>query len=278
MRPADLPPAGVEVPVGREAVGGQHPEVAGDQFAEHLAAARRADQEHGQGGGHRDPQPGAGPALPPPGLVDVGRRPDDVGVGLGSDGLQRGGGPALEVAHRGGADGDAAQVAQQPGDAPLADAVGPAQQRGRGLDAGAVAGRDAGREFAARDAAAPGARQAVAAVLGDVRADGREFDDLMDERLGVVAGEGVAAVGAGRRPEFDDGVGGQDGAVVAGVAELAALGLAGRRLGRGGLDVGPIGRRRPGRVGGVLAEAGFELGDAGGEGGDLGGDRFEGAW
>lgn len=59
--------------------------------------------------------------------------------------------------------------------------------------------------------------------------------------------------------------------------KLSAPGPAGRPLGRGGLDVRAVGRRRLRRVGGGLAEAVFEFGDAGGESGDLGGDRFEGS-
>ena len=47
----------------------------------------------------------------------------------------------------------------------------------------------------AKPAAAVGSD--LAAVLGHVRADGREFDDLVDDGVGVVAGEFVAAVGAG---------------------------------------------------------------------------------
>ncbi len=47
---------------------------------------------------------------------------------------------------------------------------------GRGFDAGSVPGRDAGREFGAGDAAAPGAGESVGSVLDDVGADGREFE------------------------------------------------------------------------------------------------------
>ena len=196
MRPAHLSPAGVEVGVGTVPVGRGRPEFARDEFAQHRAAAGRSDQEGGHGGGHGDPEPGALPGLSPAGLGDVDRAAGDAGVGLGGNGFERRGGPVLEAAHAGRADGHAERVAHQPGDAPLADAVPPGQQRGRGLDAGAVPGRRVGWKFAAGDAAAPGAGQAVAAVLGDVACPGERqgVSPLLTARRGVTAGAKLSAL------------------------------------------------------------------------------------
>ena len=131
--------------------------------------------------------------------------------------------------------------------------------------------RDAGREFGAGVAAAPRAGGSVATVLGGVRSDGLEFDDLMGQGFGVVAGKYLPAVGAGGRSEFDDSVGGRRGRSLRGCPGWAPSALPdGSWAGR--LDLRPVGRRRLGRDGGVLAEAGYEFGDAGGQSGD---DDFE---
>jgi hypothetical protein len=61
----------------------------------------------------------------------------------------------------------------------------------------------------------------MAAVLGYVRANWREFQDLVANRRGVVPGERVATRPVGLRPALDDGVRRQIGAGVLGVAGLA---------------------------------------------------------
>ena len=96
-----------------------------------------------------------------------------------------------------------------------------------------------------------------------MRADRRDLDDLVAERLGVVPGERVRAPVAGAGPQLDDGVRGQVGAGPLGVPGLTALPLPGRRLGRGRLGVRRVGGRGLRRVRGVLAEPGFEVGEPG---------------
>ena len=111
------------------------------------------------------------------------------------DRFQGGGRLPLEVAHGGRADRHPEQVAAEPGDAPLADPVRPAEQGAHRLDPRPVPAPGVGRQGRAGDPPAPRAGQPVAAVLGDVRADRRDLDHLVPERLGVIAGERVASSG-----------------------------------------------------------------------------------
>jgi hypothetical protein len=94
--------------------------------------------------------------------------------------------------------------------------------------------------------------------------DRRHLGDLVPERLGVVAGQGVAAPAASRRPALDDladGLGRDQGADVTLMSGLAAPLLA-RGGGRGpSLDGGWVGGGRPGGVGGVPAQPLLQLGD-----------------
>jgi hypothetical protein len=105
----------------------------------------------------------------------------------------------------------------------------------------------------------------------------RQLQHLVDDRIGILAGEfGIAAAAASRLAVMDC-VGRKQHTVVPGVAGLAAAVLALGFPGRGRLDVRPVGRRRLVGVRRVPAELGFEFGDAGGEAGDLAGQRFEAA-
>ncbi len=179
--------------VSRIPVGRQHPQVAGDQVGQHYTGAGQADQEHGHRGGHGDPQPSALATLSPPGLVHVRRLPRDVGMCVPDDRLQGGGRLPLEVAHRGRADRYPEQIPAEPSHPPLADAVRPAEQGAHRLHTRPVPAAGVRRQGRAGDSPTVRARQAVPPVLGHDRADGGQLDDLMAERIGVVAGEGVRA-------------------------------------------------------------------------------------
>ena len=103
------------------------------------------DGEDGHHGGHRHPEPGLAPLLPPRGLVGVdhsGRV--DGGGQLVIGGLQRLGRPSLQLGDHPGGDRQPEQVAGQLLDLPLAEAVGPGPGGQYGLQVGAeAAGRDA---------------------------------------------------------------------------------------------------------------------------------------
>jgi hypothetical protein len=95
--------------------------------------------------------------------------------------------------------------------------------------------------------------------------DRRHLGDLMADRLGIITGEGVAAEAALGRLAVDDLAdlfGRNKGAGLAVMARLSASLLARGRSRRPSLDRGRIGRRRLGGIGGILAEAFFEVGDS----------------
>ena len=82
------------------------------------------------------------------------------------------------------------QVGDHLPDLSLAEAIGPREHRQHGLEVRAEApSRDARRQGAAGRRAAAGAGQAMEPVLVDDRLDPGQFGDLMDQGLGVVAGE-----------------------------------------------------------------------------------------
>ena len=157
------------------------------------------------------------------------------------------------------------QVGGQLADRPLAQAVAPGQDAEDGPQPGAERpGGHARRQGRTGRGAAAGAGQAMEPVLVHHRLDRRHLGDLVPERLGVVAVQGVAAPAAVRRLALDD------------LAELlgrdqrpgvtAMAGLPAPLLARGGgrgpsLDRGGIGRGGLGGVGGVLAEPLLQLGD-----------------
>src|SRR4051794_39585814 len=94
--------------------------------------------------------------------------------------------------------------------------------------------------------------------------DGRQFGDLVADRFGVIAGEGIAAPAASGRLTVDDLAELLGGDEWAGLAMMA--GLPAPLLARGGgrrpsLDRGGIGGGGLGGIGGILAELLFEVGD-----------------
>jgi hypothetical protein len=101
-------------------------------------------------------------------------------------------------------------------------------------------------------------------ILRDDGLDRRDLGDLMEQRLGVLTGQVMAAAAAVRRPTVEDLVdllwGDQDPGVTA-MAGLSAPSLAGGSGRRSSLDSGRVGGRGLGGVGGVLVEAFFEAGD-----------------
>ena len=164
-----------------------------------------------------------------------------------------------------GGDRQAEQVEGQLADRPLAQAVGPGQDAEDRPQPGAERpGGHARRQGRTGRGAAAGAGQAMEPVLVHHGPDRRHLGDLMPDRLGVVAGEGVAAPAALRRLALDDLaelLGRDQGAGMAMMAGLPAPLLA-RGGGRGpSLDRGGIGGGRPGGVGGVLAEPLLQIGD-----------------
>ena len=132
-------------------------------------------------------------------------------------------------------------------DGPLAEAVGPGKDAEDRPQAGPEGpGGHARRQLRSGGGAASGAGQAMEPILVHHREDRRQLGDLMPERLGIIAGEGVAAPAALRRLALDDladCLGRDQGAGMTSMAGLAAPLLA-RGGGRGpSLDRGRDRRR-----------------------------------
>jgi hypothetical protein len=102
----------------------------------------------------------------------------------------------------------------------------------------------------------------MAAVLGHLRANRRDLNDLVPERRGIVPGERVGASAASVGLQLDDAVRGQFGTSSLGMSRLATLPLPGRRLGRGRLGVWRVGGRGLGRVRGGLTDPGLEVSES----------------
>jgi hypothetical protein len=99
----------------------------------------------------------------------------------------------------------------------------------------------------------------VAAVLGDVGGRrGRDLNDLVDDRVELVAAQGVAAAGTGVGVKIDDAGGGEPGSGRVGSPGLGTPLLARGRTRRGTLDVRPIGGGRERGVGRVEPETEHE--------------------
>ena len=136
MGPAKLASRGPGV--GREPIGDDHliaAWVLAQQGLQGVTASRAMDPEGGGPGGHPDPEPGLLAGLSPAGLVDVDRLgpadgPDDLGHRVGQDLA----GLTLELGDHAGGDRQAQQVGEEPLDLALAQAIGPAQQAGPGLE------------------------------------------------------------------------------------------------------------------------------------------------
>ena len=142
---------------------------------------------------------------------------------------------------------------------PLAQPADAAEvSRGR-LEPGAEAAGRLGDRIGGGEGPAAGAGQGVATMVDHVPHHRRQFDDLIDDGLGIVAGQGACRNGrtasaCGRRPRRAAG------------STRSCLGWPfwpprRRRLGRArdaALDLRPIGRRRPGRVRRILTEPGLE--------------------
>ena len=204
--PAHL--ASREPGISRGSVRDDHPAAAGvlaQQGLQGIVTPRAMHQEGGGPGRRPDPEPGSLPLLTPAGLIDVGRTglsegPDDLGHRAGQDLA----GLALELGDHAGGGRDAQQVGEEALDLARAQAMGPAQQAGPGLQAWAEdAAWDVGGELGPVGRPAGRAGQPVEAVLDDLGADLGEFGDLMADRLGVVPLERVAAAGAGRGLDLD---------------------------------------------------------------------------
>ena len=108
-----------------------------------------------------------------------------------------------------------------------------------------------------------GAGQAMEPIFVDDRLDPGQFGDLMDQGLGVVAGEGLATAATGGRAcsrmVVADLLGRDQGALGLAMSGLAAAFLPGGRGGRLALHPDRIGRRGLGGVGGVELEPALEI-------------------
>jgi hypothetical protein len=152
--------------------------------------------------GHRGPQPAAVAALPPAGLIHVGRLASDVVTQFSDHGVGGGGRLGGRGADLAGADGDAEHVGTKGFDLALAQAVVPGHQGQDALQAGALAagGHPRGQPGAGGGSAS-GAGQAVKLVLGHFGPDLRQLQHLVAERLRVFPAQRVAAPAAARRLE-----------------------------------------------------------------------------
>jgi hypothetical protein len=63
----------------------------------------------------------------------------------------------------------------------------------------------------------------VTTVFGDNGSNRREFEDLMDQRIRIIAGQRCLAVGAGIGPQFDNLIGWERGSCAFGVSGLSAF-------------------------------------------------------
>ena len=155
------------------------------------------------------------------------------------DQAEEGGGPAFglaEAGHEQGAEGD--------------------QSRPR------LAGGNADGQVAAGGAAAV-ADESMALIFGNEGLDVGQFPDLMTERFGIDAGQGLAATSARLRHTAHDGLAllhGDQSPLVLDMAKLTPgraprFGFASGRFG-----VWVFRRGRLGRVGGVFAKSRFQLG------------------
>ncbi len=115
----------------------------------------------------------------------------------------------MKVADGGGTDWDGEEILANLSDAPLADAIGSAEQCTHGLDSRPVSTTNIGWQPSTVDPLALGTGESVLAVFGDVWPDRGNLDDLVAKRLGIVAGQRSATVSAGIGFEFDDVIGRQ---------------------------------------------------------------------
>lgn len=127
--------------------------------------------------------------------------------GLGGDRGQRVGRATLQAADRRRADRQAEEALHHASDPPLAQATVAGEHGRDGLGPRPEADRSPGRRNAAGRDTAPRAFQPMPAMLDDMRPDDGDLDDLVDQRLGVVAFEGLAAATAAFGPGVDDLVG-----------------------------------------------------------------------
>jgi site-specific DNA recombinase len=265
VTPADLPAGRGDPVVGTPAVGHRDRPVLGpqDRLGD-LGAAVAGDGEDGKHRRHRRPQPGLVPVFAPGGLVGVHHlgRVDRRGQ-LVVRGRQRRGRVPLQLGNHPRGDRQPEQVADQLLDLPLAQSVGPGQRGQDGLQVGAEAHRgDARGQGAASGLPAVRAREAVQPIFVHDRFDLRQFGDLMDQRVGVLAGQRMTAAPTGgglavlRGAEL---LGRDQGTERLAMAGLSAALSPGRRAGRLSLQTDRVGRRGLGRVGGVELEAGLEV-------------------
>src|SRR5262249_6567905 len=201
-------------------------------------------------------------ALPPRCLVHVDRLVLYVLAHRGDHWVNDSSDLLLDGADRGSADGHAEEVVHQDLNLTLAQPVGASKHGDGGLQPGSLAAwwHPLGQLGAGGDAAA-GAKQAVPLVLQDDGLDLGQFQDLMTQRLWIVAGQGLAAMAAGGRLADEGLRRRQQWPCRTRVSGLTAPWTAGRGAGWGRFDFGASGRGGLGRVAGVGPQTLFQLGN-----------------
>ena len=163
-----------------------------------------------------------------------------MNVGRGVDRLQRPTHGRLEFADHAEGHGDPTQVLEESADGPLAESPDATEVRSRGGQPRAEPTRG-GHRRCGGEGGTTGTPEGVSAVVGDVPQLDWQFDHLVDDRFGVVPGDGGVARAAVGPLVVEDLVRGQDHTLVLGVSRLPATPFARRRLGWCGLDVRPVG-------------------------------------
>ena len=153
------------------------------------------------------------------------------------------------------------QVGQELADGTLAESAY-ATEVGRGrLEPGAEAAGRLGHRIGGGEGPAVGAGQRVATVMDHMPHDHRQVDDLIDDRVGVVANQERVAMAAVQRLVIDDLIGRQNHPLMLGMALLSAPAALAGWSRHPAFDPGPVGGRGPRGVGRVLAEASLQRGD-----------------
>jgi len=96
-------------------------------------------------------------------------------------------------------------------------------------------------------------------MVDDVSKFDGQVNDLIDDRLRIVAAKSVSTIGTCGGFVIDDFVGREDGALGFGVSVLPTAFASGRGSRGSRFNVEPIGRRRFGGVGGILVDSSLEI-------------------
>ncbi len=229
-----------------------------------VTATVLGDGEDREEGSHRRPQPDLATILAPRRLVDVHHfglmdRSREFVVG----GFQGCGRLPFQFGDHPGGDRERKQVRGDLLDLSLAETVDAREHGQHGLEIRTKAsGRDAGGQGATGGLAAVGTDQAMEPILIDDRLNLGQFGDLMDQRLGVIAGKAMttaATVGRLAVKRLANFLGRYSTSAKLAMSGLSAAFLSAGRSGGFALHSDGIGRGRLGRVGRVKLEAVFQI-------------------